>query len=106
MVGSELIRAVNKQLKIHLLVGGGIRTKEQLEEAYSDVGDMVVIVTDFEEYENLYIDLTFLYYIDENGEYIENSTYSIDLNQKIIVLYIDHFSRYAIGIEYKVKIHG
>jgi hypothetical protein len=53
----------------------------------------------FLSYEHLDIDVPVLYYIDENGDYIEQSPDDIDLNQKSIVLYIDHFSRYAIGME-------
>jgi hypothetical protein len=53
----------------------------------------------FLSYEHLDIDVPVLYYIAENGDYIEQSPDNIDLNQKSIVLYIDHFSRYAIGME-------
>ncbi len=48
-VNSQLISEVKKNIAIPLIVGGGIRTKEQLSNAYKNGADMVVIGTAFEE---------------------------------------------------------
>ena len=47
-VGTEIISAVKKELDVPLIVGGGIRTKEQLNAAYQAGADMVVMGTAFE----------------------------------------------------------
>ncbi|MDF1517697.1 MAG: geranylgeranylglyceryl/heptaprenylglyceryl phosphate synthase [Lutibacter sp.] len=47
-VNSELISAVKKHISIPLIVGGGIKTKEQLHNAYENGADMVVVGTAFE----------------------------------------------------------
>jgi putative glycerol-1-phosphate prenyltransferase len=47
-VNSQLISEVKKHINIPLIVGGGIRTKEQLENAYANGADLVVIGTAFE----------------------------------------------------------
>jgi phosphoglycerol geranylgeranyltransferase len=47
-VNSELISAVKKHISIPLIVGGGIKTKEQLHTAYKNGADLVVIGTAFE----------------------------------------------------------
>ena len=47
-VPTNMIRAVAQQLTIPLIVGGGIRTKEAIEEAYTAGADLVVIGTAFE----------------------------------------------------------
>ena len=47
-VNSQLISEVKKNIAIPLIVGGGIRTKEQLSNAYKNGADMVVIGTAFE----------------------------------------------------------
>ncbi|MCW5518403.1 geranylgeranylglyceryl/heptaprenylglyceryl phosphate synthase [Aureitalea sp. L0-47] len=47
-VRAEIISAVKKELQIPLIVGGGIRTKEQLKAAYEAGADMVVMGTAFE----------------------------------------------------------
>ena len=44
-------------LKIPLIVGGGIRTKEQLELAYNSGADLVVIGTAFEDDRSFFDDL-------------------------------------------------
>jgi len=44
----ETIKAVKKQLTIPLIVGGGIRSQQQLEAAYKAGADMVVMGTVFE----------------------------------------------------------
>lgn len=46
---NEIISSVKKELSIPLLVGGGIRSKIQLENAYNAGADLVVIGTAFEE---------------------------------------------------------
>lgn len=47
-VNSELISAVKKYISIPLIVGGGIKTKEQLNNAYENGADVVVVGTAFE----------------------------------------------------------
>ena len=48
-VTSEIINKVKLNLKIPLIVGGGIKTKKQLQSAYNSGADLVVIGTAFEE---------------------------------------------------------
>ena len=48
-VSQEIIKAVKKALSIPLIVGGGIRTPQQIMKAYNAGADMVVIGTAFEE---------------------------------------------------------
>lgn len=52
IVGSKIISNVKKQIDIPLIVGGGIRTQFDLQEAYNHGADMVVIGTAFEENNN------------------------------------------------------
>ncbi len=40
-----------------------------------------------------------LYYIDENGNYILQTPDNVDVQGNHITLFVDHFSRYAIGAE-------
>ncbi len=47
-VNSRLISAVKKHIAIPLIVGGGIKTKEQLNKAYKNGADLVVVGTAFE----------------------------------------------------------
>ncbi|MGV8812871.1 MAG: geranylgeranylglyceryl/heptaprenylglyceryl phosphate synthase [Gelidibacter sp.] len=47
-VNSEIIKAVKNELQIPLIVGGGIRTQKQLDDAYASGADLVVIGTAFE----------------------------------------------------------
>jgi phosphoglycerol geranylgeranyltransferase len=47
-VSSQIITTVKESLSIPLIVGGGIRSREQLEAAFSAGADMVVIGTAFE----------------------------------------------------------
>lgn len=47
-VSPEIIANVKKNLKIPLIVGGGIRTKKQLEITYKNGADLIVIGTAFE----------------------------------------------------------
>lgn len=51
MVKPEIIKKVASQLQIPLIVGGGIRSKKQLNEAFQAGTDLVVIGTAFEENE-------------------------------------------------------
>ncbi|MDO6622321.1 geranylgeranylglyceryl/heptaprenylglyceryl phosphate synthase [Oceanihabitans sp. 1_MG-2023] len=53
-VSSSIIKAVKEELKIPVLVGGGIRNKQQLDAAYQAGADMVVIGTAFEEDESFF----------------------------------------------------
>ncbi len=48
-VKPEVVKAVKENINIPLIVGGGIRTKEQLEETYKNGADLVVVGTAFEE---------------------------------------------------------
>ena len=50
-VPQEIISQVKQDLKIPLIIGGGIRSKGQLENAYNAGADLVVIGTAFEENE-------------------------------------------------------
>ncbi|WP_406685608.1 geranylgeranylglyceryl/heptaprenylglyceryl phosphate synthase [Seonamhaeicola sp. MEBiC1930] len=56
-ISSEIIIKVKAGIKIPLIVGGGIRTKLQLELAYKSGADLVVIGTAFEEDESFFDDL-------------------------------------------------
>jgi len=47
-VNSQLISAVKQHISIPLIVGGGIKTKEQLNNAYKNGADLVVVGTAFE----------------------------------------------------------
>ncbi|NMH86982.1 geranylgeranylglyceryl/heptaprenylglyceryl phosphate synthase [Flavivirga algicola] len=56
-VSEEIISRVNKVLNIPLIVGGGIKTKKQLENAYNSGADLVVIGTAFEKDESFFDEL-------------------------------------------------
>jgi len=56
-VSEAIISAVKKELQIPLIVGGGIRSKKQLNNAYSSGADLVVIGTAFEEDESFFNEL-------------------------------------------------
>ncbi len=56
-VTSEIISRVKENLSIPLIVGGGIKNKQQLENAYSSGADLVVIGTAFEENESFFEEL-------------------------------------------------
>lgn len=51
---NQIISSVKQELKIPLIVGGGIRNKEQLENAYNSGADLVVIGNAFEEDESFF----------------------------------------------------
>jgi len=51
MIKPEIIQKVSDQLKIPLIVGGGIRSKKQLNAVFNAGADLVVIGTAFEENE-------------------------------------------------------
>ncbi len=51
------------------------------------------------DWTDLGIDVANLYYIDENGNYVQQSPDNIDIQNKRMTIYVDHFSRYAIGME-------
>lgn len=53
-IESEIISAVKKQLSIPLIVGGGIRTKTEIELAYKAGADLIVIGTAFEKDETFF----------------------------------------------------
>ena len=50
----DMISEVKKELSVPLIVGGGIRTKQQLDNAYQFGADLVVIGTAFEEDESFF----------------------------------------------------
>ena len=52
-VNAKVIKSVKDEIKIPLIVGGGIRTKQQLETAYQNGADLVVVGTAFEENINI-----------------------------------------------------
>ncbi|RAJ14956.1 geranylgeranylglyceryl/heptaprenylglyceryl phosphate synthase [Olleya aquimaris] len=56
-VPTHLISLVKQELTIPLIVGGGIRNKQQLEEAYQAGADLVVIGTAFEHNDSFFNDL-------------------------------------------------
>jgi len=56
-VAEKIISLVSKNLIIPLIVGGGIRSKKQLEAAFSTGADLVVIGTAFENDETFFEDL-------------------------------------------------
>lgn len=47
-VSSEIIKNVSDRISVPLIVGGGIRSKKQIDQAYAAGADMVVIGTAFE----------------------------------------------------------
>ena len=53
-IPSEIIRSVKYELNIPIIVGGGIRTLKQLENAYNSGADLVVIGTAFEDDESFF----------------------------------------------------
>ncbi|MFL0353428.1 geranylgeranylglyceryl/heptaprenylglyceryl phosphate synthase [Xanthomarina sp. GH4-25] len=56
-ISSDIIRKVKHELSVPLIVGGGIRTKKQLELTYQSGADLVVIGTAFEEDEVFFEEL-------------------------------------------------
>lgn len=58
MVKLEIIKQVSSQLQIPLIIGGGIRSKTQLNAAFEAGADLVVIGTAFEENEAFLIELS------------------------------------------------
>ena len=56
-IDTKMISEVKKAIRIPLIVGGGIRTKEQLNDAYKSGADLVVIGTAFEEDETFFDNL-------------------------------------------------
>lgn len=53
----EIISAVKQDINVPLIVGGGIKTQQQLQDAYQSGADLVVIGTAFEENEQLFNEL-------------------------------------------------
>ncbi|WP_136480420.1 geranylgeranylglyceryl/heptaprenylglyceryl phosphate synthase [Cognatitamlana onchidii] len=56
-LSQEIIKSVKDELTIPLIVGGGIRNKQQLDSAYNAGADLVVIGTAFEEDESFFNEL-------------------------------------------------
>ncbi|MBN4070461.1 geranylgeranylglyceryl/heptaprenylglyceryl phosphate synthase [Olleya sp. AH-315-F22] len=56
-IETKMISEVKKELSIPLIVGGGIKTKQQLDGAYNSGADLVVIGTAFEEDESFFNEL-------------------------------------------------
>ena len=57
VISQKIINEVSKYISIPLIVGGGIRSKKQLETAYNAGADLVVIGTAFENDETFFEDL-------------------------------------------------
>ncbi len=53
-VSETIIKLVKQELQVPLIVGGGIRTRKQLENAYQSGADLIVIGTAFEENESFF----------------------------------------------------
>lgn len=53
-VPAEMITLVSQNIKIPLIVGGGIRSKQEIENAFSSGADLVVIGTAFENDSNFF----------------------------------------------------
>lgn len=53
IISANIIKEVSEKINIPLIVGGGIKTKEQLETAYKNGADLVVIGNGFEENNSL-----------------------------------------------------
>ena len=53
----EIISSVKNEIKVPLIVGGGIRNKYELENAYNSGADLVVIGTAFEDDESFFEEL-------------------------------------------------
>jgi len=53
----QIISAVKQDINVPLIVGGGIKTQQQLQDAYQSGADLVVIGTAFEEDEQLFNEL-------------------------------------------------
>ncbi len=56
-IDEDIIKSVREKINIPLIVGGGIKTKKQLEIAYKNGADLVVIGNGFEENNNLLFQL-------------------------------------------------
>jgi putative glycerol-1-phosphate prenyltransferase len=56
-ISEEIIAKVKQELNIPLIVGGGIRSKEQMEDAYNSGADVVVIGTALEKDETFFEDI-------------------------------------------------
>jgi putative glycerol-1-phosphate prenyltransferase len=56
-INTNIISSVKQELNIPLIIGGGIRNKEQLDKAYKAGADMVVIGTAFEKDESFFNEL-------------------------------------------------
>jgi phosphoglycerol geranylgeranyltransferase len=56
-ITSDIIKSVKKELNIPLIVGGGIKTKKQLDDTYNSGADLVVIGTAFENDESFFEEL-------------------------------------------------
>ena len=54
----KVIKSVKEAISIPLIVGGGIRSEKELQEAYDNGADLVVIGTAFEENSDLLINFT------------------------------------------------
>ena len=53
-VPTEMITLVSQNIKVPLIVGGGIRSKQEIENAFSSGADLVVIGTAFENDSNFF----------------------------------------------------
>jgi hypothetical protein len=51
------------------------------------------------DWTDLGIESATLYYIDNNGNYVPQTPASTSIKNKKMLIYVDHFSRYAVGLE-------
>ncbi len=51
------------------------------------------------DWKDMNVSVPNLYYIDENGNYIPQSPDQIDFISKWMIIYVDHFSRYALSAD-------
>jgi len=56
-IENKMISKVKKELTVPLIIGGGIKTKQQLDNAYNSGADLVVIGTAFEKDINFFNEL-------------------------------------------------
>lgn len=56
-ISNDIISVVKQEVSLPVIVGGGIRSKKQIDEAYRAGADMVVIGTAFEENESFFREL-------------------------------------------------
>ena len=76
-VSSEVIRGIKSELTIPLIVGGGIRNRQQLNNAYDAGADMVVIGTAFEKDPSFFDELKAYDCVQNRQIQLENSRHHL-----------------------------